>query len=172
MRRALKFRCSCSFGDVAVFVLLLLLHKRLHFFYFFFYLFLSLSIRHLSVLRIKFNLFRLKYVWKKRYSFLFFKFYCTKNVNSQNATTSKNKKNHGSEHTGREHYQRCNSNTTKCNVTFMHPVKSHYWISLMAFWRWSDAASRVRHSKNALPKIGFSVASLSLCVWQMNQNDC
>lgn len=31
----------------------------------------------------------LKYVWKKRYSFLFFGFYCTKNVNSQNATTSK-----------------------------------------------------------------------------------
>lgn len=85
MRRALKFLlflfAVAATAIAAAFAIHKCFQKKKLFFF-----------RHLSLLRVKFNLFRVKYVWKNRYSFPFFEFYCTKNVNSQNATTSNKKK--------------------------------------------------------------------------------
>lgn len=63
------------------------------------------------------NLCRVKYVWKKRYSFLFFKFYCTKNVDSENAMTSNVKH---IQDTYKSAPAPCVPNNKKCDVTYYY----------------------------------------------------
>lgn len=83
------------------------------------------------------NLCRVKYVWKKRYSFLFFKLYCTKNVNSENATTSNDK------HIHTRAVPCTLYHCKKCDVTYYYIYL--YWntlpkrFSVMEFSRWSNA---------------------------------
>lgn len=71
--------------------------------------------RSFALFSLTHNLCRVKYVWKKRYSFLFFKLYCTKNVNSENATTSND------QHTDTQTHKRC---------TLRH-MKSAMWLIII-----------------------------------------
>lgn len=68
--------------------------------------------RSFALFSLTHNLCRVKYVWKKRYSFLFFKLYCTKNVNSENATTSND------QHTDTQEVYP--ASYEKCDVTYYY----------------------------------------------------